>query len=429
MKLDQSIRSKICEAVDAHFHSQVDLTSELIRIPSTRGEEQVAQDFMARLFRNRGLTVDQWRIDVADIEHMRGFSPVAVSYEHAFNVVGVHRPERPMGRSLIFNGHIDVVPTGPGDRWVRPPYHPHQEDGWLYGRGSGDMKSGLIASVAALDALRNSGFRPAANVYVQSVVEEECTGNGALACIQRGYRAEAAFIPEPVTPRLVRAQVGVVWMKVRISGDPQHAGGLAGASGTNAIESALPLIAHIKSLEDNWNALKDSSPSFCDHPHPIRINIGMISGGDWVSSVPAWCEFDVRVGLYPEWSPKQVQADLEQSIGDFCRDHPRLSNNPPEISYNGFLAEGYVLPEGTAAEGTLQACHHTVFGNHLEDQAVSALTDARFFGIYGNTPALVYGPVCREPHGFNECVNLESLRKVTQTMALFTAEWCGLEEI
>ena len=90
------------------------------------------------------------------------------------------------GKSLILNGHVDVVPLGPMDMWERPPFDPVIEGDWLYGRGSGDMKAGLIANIAALDALKHLGLQPAAPVYVQSVTEEECTGNGALACLLRG---------------------------------------------------------------------------------------------------------------------------------------------------------------------------------------------------------------------------------------------------
>jgi acetylornithine deacetylase len=90
---------------------------------------------------------------------------------------------------LILNGHIDVVPTGPHEMWTTPPFEPSIRDGRLYGRGAGDMKAGLAATVGALDALRAIGLQPAAPVYLQSVVEEECTGNGALACLHRGYRA------------------------------------------------------------------------------------------------------------------------------------------------------------------------------------------------------------------------------------------------
>lgn len=137
-------------------------------------------------------------------------------------MVGAHRAGRPGGKSLIMNGHIDVVPTGPLDMWSTPPFQPRRDGRWLYGRGSGDMKAGVAAMLGAFDAIRRAGFRPAADLYLQSVVEEECTGNGALACLARGYRADAALIPEPVSDGLLRAQVGVLWFQVHVRGLPVH---------------------------------------------------------------------------------------------------------------------------------------------------------------------------------------------------------------
>ena len=81
--------------------------------------------------------------------------------------------------------------------WCRPPFDPHVEGDWLYGRGGADMKAGIGANIFAMDALRACGLQPAATVYLQSVTEEECTGNGALSALVRGYRADAAIIPEP----------------------------------------------------------------------------------------------------------------------------------------------------------------------------------------------------------------------------------------
>ncbi|MES1152830.1 MAG: M20/M25/M40 family metallo-hydrolase, partial [Dongia sp.] len=187
--MDETLSRDIIAAVDAGFDDQVKLTADVTALPSTRGQEATAQDFMADQYRRRGLAVDRWKIDVEDIRDLPGFSPVAVSYDNAFNVVGAHRPKESKGRSLILNGHIDVVPAGPLDLWTTPPFAPRVENGWLYGRGSGDMKGGLVAALAAFDAIDRLGYRPAAEVYLQSVIEEECTGNGALACLQRGYRA------------------------------------------------------------------------------------------------------------------------------------------------------------------------------------------------------------------------------------------------
>src|SRR5436309_2787687 len=180
--LDADLTNTLMKAVDDGFDEQVALTAELIKFPSVRGAEHTAQDFVAAAMRERGLAVDRWRVDIEAIRHLPGFSPVHVSYDNAFNVVGSHRAEASSGRSLILNGHIDVVPVGPLDMWTNPPFEPRVAGGWLYGRGGGDMKAGVVACLAALDALQRAGWRPAADIHVQSVVEEECTGNGALAC-------------------------------------------------------------------------------------------------------------------------------------------------------------------------------------------------------------------------------------------------------
>ena len=192
--MDDKLSRDIIAAVDAGFDEQVKLTADLTAFPSLRGAEATAQDFMAEQYRRRDLKVDRWQIDVDDIKHLPGFSPVSISYDDAWNTVGTWRPSSPRGRSLILNGHIDVVPEGPHAMWSAPPFEPRIKDGWMYGRGAGDMKAGLIGNLFAFLALRKLGLAPAAEIFFQSVIEEECTGNGALACLQRGYRADAALM-------------------------------------------------------------------------------------------------------------------------------------------------------------------------------------------------------------------------------------------
>lgn len=240
-------KQNIIAAVDAGFDAQIDWTRELIRHPSLRGREHTAQAFVHDALRERGYAMDRWAIDVEEIRHHPGFSPVDVSYENAINVVGTHMPRQAKGRSLILNGHIDVVPEGPLDMWTRPPFDPHIEGDWLYGRGSGDMKAGLAANIFALDALRRLGQQPAATLYQQSVTEEECTGNGALASLARGYRAEAALIPEPSNHTLVRGNVGVIWFKLRVRGKPVHV--REAGAGSNAIEAAYGILSALRAME------------------------------------------------------------------------------------------------------------------------------------------------------------------------------------
>jgi acetylornithine deacetylase len=271
------------------------------------------------------------------------------------------------------------------------------------------------------------GFEPAATLYLQSVTEEECTGNGALSCLVRGYLADAAIITEPSNHQLVRANLGVIWFRVSVRGHPVHVA--QAGTGASAIEAAYAIIARLRLLEQELNAEKADSRHFADHPHPINLNVGKIVGGDWASSVPAWCDMDLRIALFPGTDPADISRRIEAAVADACRNHPFLSNNPAEVSYNGFFARGYELPEGTEAEGTLIAAHRAAFDAELTSGTSTAYLDGRVFMLYDDCPALVYGPISEAIHGFDERVSLSSLRLVTKTIALFIADWCGLNRI
>ena len=426
------MQARLFDAVDEAFEEQTAFLVELTSHPSVRGAEQSAQDFLARELDTRGYALDRWQIDVADIQHLPGFSPVLEPYEDAVNVVATHRSKTQKGRSLILNGHIDVVPAGPLDMWDSPPFEPRVADGWLYGRGGGDMKAGLASNLFALDALTACGLAPAADVFFQSVVEEECTGNGALACLARGYTADAALIPEPFAEHLVTAQLGVIWFQVHLKGLPTHVA-YAG-SGANAIEAAIPLINALHEMESRWNAVENRHNDYAHVDHALNLNVGKFQGGDWTSSVPAWSVFDVRMAIFPGQSIESAKAEIEQVILDAARDNDFLRNSLPEIVYHGFHAEGYALSQDSSAKAksaieALDQAHQTATGEALVREAITATTDARFFGLYADTPALVYGPRAEAIHGFNERVEIESMRRITKATALFIADWCGTEDI
>jgi len=430
--MQDDLKTRLCNAVDQAFDRQVAFLSELTSHPSTRGNEQSAQGFMADALAARGYELDRWQINLAEIRHLPGFSPVLGAYDDAVNVVGIHRSRTRQGRSLVLNGHIDVVPAGPPDMWDSPPFEPRVADGWLYGRGGGDMKAGLASNLFALDALAACGLAPGGDVYFQSVVEEECTGNGALACLARGYTADAALIPEPFSEHLVTAQLGVIWFQVHLKGLPAHVA-YAG-SGSNAIEAAFPLIRALHEMEHRWNTAENRPDEYAHMDHALNLNIGKIEGGDWTSSVPAWSVFDVRMAIFPGQSIEAAKAEIEQVILDAARENAFLRNSLPEIVYHGFHAEGYALTRDSSANAAsailaLEEAHRSVSGEALEREAITATTDARFFGLYANTPALVYGPRAESIHGFNERVELESMRRITKATAIFIADWCSTEEV
>ena len=176
---------------------------------------------------------------------------------------------------------IYIVATGAGagaqERlWRTPPFSAVRDGEWLYGRGSGDMKGGLAAMVGAIAGLQRLGLAPLAPLQLQSVVEEECGGNGALLCAVTGLHADAVVIPEPYPGFIPTAQVGVLWFHVDIAGSPAHVA--EAAEGVNAIEAAYAVVQELHVLEDELNA--DPPSPFDAVPHPINLNVGVISGGD-----------------------------------------------------------------------------------------------------------------------------------------------------
>jgi acetylornithine deacetylase len=425
--LDQSLATKLAAAVKAGFADQIAFTQALVRCPSTRGNEHTVQDLMFRAMQERGLAMDRFDMSEAEIARHPGGSRFSPTHSKAPIVVGIHRPREEKGRSLILQGHVDVVPEGPAEMWATPPYDPVIKDGWMHGRGAGDMKAGCASNLFALDALRRIGLQPAATVYVQSVVEEESTGNGALMTHLRGYRADAALIPEPGNEQLTRGNVGVLWFQIVVKGEPVHVAYMG--QGANAIDAAWRVVGALREMEARWNSPEKRHPLFADNAHPLNLNIGRIEGGDWASSVPAWCKIDCRIAFYPDRKAPDAVAEIERTVRDACRSDPFLSNRPAEVVFNGFTAEGYVLKPGSEAEAALARAHETVFGAKLEARAGTGYLDGRVYALFDGIPALTYGCIAEGYHGYNERVNLASLEKTTVAMALFIAAWCGVENV
>jgi acetylornithine deacetylase len=276
----------LAAAVDANWDRQVAWLATIVGFPSLRGQEAPCQDWIAREFATRGWPVDRYTLSDVAINTLPGFSPVMdTDYSRAVQVVASLRAPKQERRSLIMQGHVDVVPTGPADMWQTPPFVATVQDGRMHGRGANDMKSGVCAMVFALDALRHAGLLPASDVYVQTVTEEESTGNGALSTLARGYRADACLIPEPTAAKILRGTVGVMWFRLRLRGRPVHVS--ESERGTNAILSAFGLIEALRGHTRELNERVKSHPWFSRIPNPIKFNPGKIAGGDWASSTPS----------------------------------------------------------------------------------------------------------------------------------------------
>jgi acetylornithine deacetylase len=426
MPAPEELKPRLAAAIDAAWPAQRSFLDTLVAFPSTRGNEAPCQDFLARSLGARGYAVDRWAIREADIRALRGFSPVMdTDYATCLSVVGTKRAESATGRSLILQGHIDVVPAGPEAMWSTPPFQPTERDGWLHGRGANDMKAGVSCMIFALDALAAIGLAPSADVHVQTVSEEESTGNGALSTLARGYRADAALIPEPTGHTITRAAVGCMWFRLRVQGRPVHVA--RAESGTNAILSAYALLRALEDHTARINADARTDPWFGETPRPLKFNPGKISGGDWASSTPAWCEVDCRIGVLPGASLADARAGVENTVRAAAAQDPFLREHPPAVIWNGFQAEGYVQDPRSEAEAMLGRAHAAVHGAGMEERRSTAVNDGRFYRHAG-MPALVYGPMGEGSHGFDERVNLASVKATTLAIALFVAEWCGVRQ-
>jgi acetylornithine deacetylase len=418
------IHARLAAAVDANWERQVAWLGTLVGFPSLRGREGPCQDWIAHEFAARGWPVDRYTLDQVEMAHLPGYSPVMdTDYRNAVQVVASLRAPQPAGRSLILQGHVDVVPTGPVEMWTSPPFQPVVKHGRLYGRGANDMKSGVCAMVFALDALRTAGYLPDSDVHVQTVTEEECTGNGALSTLARGYRADACLIPEPTDHHVLRGTVGVMWFRLRLRGRPVHVS--QSETGTNAILSAFGLIEALRGHTRELNERARRDPWFGRIPNPIKFNPGKIVGGDWASSTPAWCEVDCRIAVLPGMSLAAFREELTGVVAAAARQDAFLADNPPEIVWNGFQADDYILEPGSAFEQAVRAAHRRHHGDEPEERVLPAVTDGRFYGRYYGIPSLSYGATGDGSHGFDESVDLDSIKRVTRTIASFVADWCG----
>jgi len=425
--LDPGARRAILEAADGLREEAVEALARLVRCPSTLGQEAGALEEMARAYRALGLEPRHVPTEPERLAAHPGFSPPLVPYAGRDNVVAVHRPRAaPRGRSLTLQGHVDVVPEGAADMWETPPYEPSVRNGRMHGRGAGDMKAGIVAYCTAYRALRLAGLQPAAEVQMHSVVEEECTGNGALACMLALPRTEAVIIPEPGPgmDALYSAEVGVVWAWVTVSGRPAHVRDMQ--AGVNAIEAAQVVAAAFKEYEREMNRAERIHPAFRGLNHPVNVNLGTIEGGEWNSSVATRCRIGMRVGVMMGYTAAQTRADIERLVAAAARDE-RLRGAQVRLEFKGFMADPCVFDTEAGIVRLARRAYAEATGGTLRDYPATGLTDGRHFVLHGGTPVACFGPDAQEIHGIDESVGLESLHGITRTIALAMAEWCGVE--
>jgi acetylornithine deacetylase len=391
-------------AVEGAFEDTLAFLGELVRVPSLLGREEPAQELVEARLRDLGFETRSVDLD-PDLLAGRPDSGIPlIPYEGRRSVVGTLVGGG--GRSLVLNGHVDVVSAEPLQRWTKEPFGGEVVGGRMYGRGACDMKGGVAAMLLGIEAALSAGPLPGTVVY-QSVIEEECGGNGALAACLAGPPADAALIAEPTDGGMDLVAVGVIWARITLEADARHASNAD--RGGNPIEAAFPVIEALHHLEAELN--EDPDPELDGLEHPYLLNVGALHAGDWASMTPGEAELDVRLGFPIRMEPAEAQKRLARAVAGV--------DSSARTEFRGFRARGYAFDAESPFVRLLGDCHEEVRGGRPRPDPSRATTDLRFF----EDPAVCYGPTGEGLHGVDEWVDLESVADVAAVIALLLRRW------
>jgi acetylornithine deacetylase len=401
-----------------------DLVS-LVAVPSVSGTdpENDIQHLLAGRLRLSDLDVDLWPLDLPALTSDPMFPGWEASRSEGWGLVatagdpGVSGPP-----ALVLQGHVDVVPTGDRAQWVGDPFGPRIEGGRVHGRGTVDMKGGLVSCLAAVRAVRASGVPLERPYALHLVIGEEDGGLGAFATLQRGHRGEACVIAEPTSGTVTTANAGALTFEITVSGVATH--GSTRYAGRSALDAYLPIHAALAALELERNRGVD--PLMTEYPIAYPLSVGKLRCGDWASSVPDLLVAEGRLGVAVGEPPALARKALESAVAEASSRDPFLTDHPPTVSWSGgqFGSGRYVGDDG-ALLATVSDAHADVTGGPPpRERGAPYGSDLRLYAEAG-VPTLHYGPGdVRLAHGPRESLPVADLVSATETLVLTLLRTC-----
>jgi formylaminopyrimidine deformylase len=346
------------------------------------------------------------------------------------------------GRSLAFNGHLDVVPVGDGSAWSHDPFTGTVADGRFYARGAADMKGGIAAALWATKLLLESGFEPRGDIAFHIVSDEEVVGNGTREAVARAPAADVTISLEPTELHLCAAEGGLVHFRIEVEGVEAHAStrylsvhaGGRGGGGVNAVEKAMKIVGGLQELERRWANEKS---------HPIlppgfnTILPGIIVGGPGgghdgrlnlfsnAGTTPNYCSVEYNLWFYPDERFEDVQVEVEACVANLCRTDAWLSEHPPRFTWK--LGNIYFPPldmplDHAAVESLSRAL--AAIGLDAAPRGFEAATDLAWYGER-RLAGMICGPGrLAQCHVADEYVETDMLLDAARVYALFAADWC-----
>ena len=395
-------------AIDTGVPAALATLAELVAEESTLGNEASSQRIVRRELERLGFEVEEVEIDPRIVAADPASGIPSVGY--AGRPVLIGRRAGASRRSLLIQGHIDVVPSGATSLWTTPPFSARERDGWIYGRGAADMKGGIAMALLALGALEQAHPESLAGALsVATVIEEECGGNGALAALLAGATADAVLLPEPTDLQLLLGGVGVVWCEVTTRRTGAHAGN-PGSQGS-ALDAALEIAEGLRALTERFEA---GDADTRDPEEQYHFNVGEIRAGEWISSAPTTATLGARVGFPRDMPPSDAQERVREAVAGI--------DPAAELRFVGFRAEGYRVPDDDPFAIAVARAHRTTHGDDPSMTSGSATNDGRFY-VRRGIPAVCYGPRGRNLHAVDESVELSSIVAGARTLTRLIPRW------
>lgn len=434
------LEHRLCAALAGSEQRLVGLATELIGFDTTAGatpgtparEEAAVQRLLAGRLEHAGAAVDLWEPDDAELAGHPWFPPghtMAGRPQLCARFSGASG-----GRSLMLNGHVDVVTAEPIGSWTSDPMRARLQDGHLYGRGACDMKGQIAAIVVAAEAIAHSGARLAGDLLVVTNTDEESTGAGALAVVERGIRADAGITAEATGWDAWVACRGVEFLTVTVHGRSGHveAPPAPGAPGTtvNAIDGARALLDALEALGRAW-----ADDPEAGHPllGPGRIVPTAVRGGEWLVSVPGACTVEAAV-LYPPAAAdvsgggSAVRTEVGRHLAVAAAADPHAAGCTIETEWSPLPARPMeIAPEDDIAAAALGAARDL---GRPGRAGAGAWHDGATYTRLGGFPVIAFGPpglgdCAGSAHGIDEHVAVADLVRCAQALAVIAVRFCG----
>jgi len=420
-----SLKANIDQVVEDMREEILSLLQRLVQIPTLAGDEGPAQDIIWEKVKSLQMEMDRWDPPDDELARHPAYVPVDKPYNNRPNVVGRYRGSGE-GRSLILNGHVDVVPTGPEEHWTSSPWSANFVDGKIYGRGSADMKGGLTSAIFAVQALQKAGIRLKGDLIVESVVDEETGGNGTLACILRGYKADGMIFAEPSSLGAIAvSNRGAQYFRITVSG--QEGGIEYKHDLVNPITKAFELFQAVEA----YSIMRESvvSHPLYDFLYNTKVPLGIckIQGGEWPSTVPSQVVLEGSIECLPGEDIQVVKEGFKKYLMEWNAKDPWLKEHPIKLDWFGLWFEAAEIAPDHQLPGMLAATAAEVTGNTPLIGGAGGC-DLRLPILHGSTPAVLFGPAGGLIHSFDEYVEFEQVVACTKIFARFAMDWCGTEK-